>query len=180
MLDSIMGYSHVQSIVQERKTYTNTNNKLYPAQQDTVFISDEARKLMQESKMQSVSASTSNAQETESSEKSVQQKFRDYLKNPTLAHAMEKMAEVIDKIGLNEADKKEVLALVERAFRSGIPEKGELTEEALGSLRKELKKSGILSDSQLTDLMDDISDIVQWAQKEEDKENAANTNMKSV
>lgn len=178
MLDSIMGYRQAQTIEFDKKAPHTANSNFSAPKSDTVFISNEARKLLEESKMQSASENTKSASETESSEKTLQQKLRDYIKNPTLAHALEKMAEAIDKIGLSAADKEEVYALVERVFRSGIPEKGALTDDALGSLKKELKKSGLLSHDQLNDLMGDIADIVEWAQREEDSE-AAHTDNKN-
>lgn len=169
MIDSIRGYRQTQSILSDIKNppVKTTTVQSPSSQKDTVFISEEARRLLEESKMQKASANTGNTLGA-GAEKSVSQIFRDYIKNPTLAHALDKMKDAVEGLGLSEAAMKEVYERVEQTFRSGIPEKGKQTSDTLGNLEKELKKTGILSDDQLVDLMADISNIVSWAQEEGD------------
>ncbi len=188
MLNTISSTQYTHSI--EQIEYRNREKR--PSQttgkRDTVSFSEEAYAALEtyRQNMQTGNASathmTGSAFDTppidiqderavEKEGKNLLDELKEYLKNPTMKHMMDKMEQAVSFMDMDEWTNKIVMQQIESAFRSGIPAPGDQTADVLQTLKKTLKDSTGMADVPLGKLMDKITEVLEEAQKEETEKN---------
>ncbi len=187
MINAITSSSYAQAIARTENEDRTRRTPQAPGKGDSFSFSQEAYAALEASRNVSTQQSSAMspwdkahpvadntpgnpaANATENSEKgtekSLLEQLKEYIKNPTLKHAMDKMEQTVAALDYDEWTAKTVLEQVEAAFRSGIPAKGEQTSDAMANLRKNIKDETGLNDADISELMEKIGFVIAEAQE---------------
>ena len=157
MLDALQAAQGTQCPV----TY-GSQGRAAPARQgkscgDTLAISEEGRAAWQ----------ASQKKQAEAADESLRAELKKYVDNPVLAHALDKMEEAIGRMGYDKRTEEIVLEQVQAAFRSGLPAKGQQTDDTMSALSQSVKELTGLEDEDMAALTQELGVILAEAQDEE-------------